>query len=109
MENCLFLDILRPSQHNLADRGFTARDLIARKWAFLTIPSFLKGSSQLTSLQAMETCTGASERISVENAIKCMKDFRFLSDTNHMNKQIVDDMFIAACGLCNLQPPMIVL
>ena len=59
----------------------------------------------------METRTIASVRIHVENAIKHMKDFHFLSDTlpNCTNKQLLDDMVIVACALCNLQPPMIAL
>lgn len=111
METSSILDLLQPGQRILADRGFTARDLIARKRAFLTIPSFLRGTSQLTGQQAMETRTIASVRIRVENAIKRMKDFRLLSDTqpNRINKQILDDMVIVACALCNLQPPLIVL
>ena len=111
VESSSFLDLLQPGQRILADRGFTARDLIAKKRAFLTIPSFLRGTSQLTGQQAMETRTIASVRIRVENAIKRMKDFRLLSDTqpNRINKQILDDMVIVACALCNLQPPLIVL
>ena len=35
------LDILQPGQQMLADKGYTARNLFARKKCFLTIPSFL--------------------------------------------------------------------
>ena len=41
VENCGFLDLLIPGQRIMADRGFTARDLIARKNVFWTITSFL--------------------------------------------------------------------
>ena len=34
VENCGFLDLLIPGQRIMADRGFTARDLIARKNVF---------------------------------------------------------------------------
>ena len=109
VENSGFLDVLRPGQRILADRGFTARDLIAQKSAFLTIPSFLRGASKLTGQQAMETRTVASVRIRVENAIKRLKDFHLLSTIlpNRMNKRILDDIFVIASALCNLQPPLI--
>ena len=109
VENSGFLEVLRPGQRILADRGFTARDLIAWKSAFLTIPSFLRGASKLTGQQAMETRTVASVRIRVENAIKRLKDFHLLSTIlpNRMNKRILDDIFVIASALCNLQPPLI--
>ena len=40
VEHSGFLDKLQPGQHILANRGFTACDLLARKQAFLTIASF---------------------------------------------------------------------
>ena len=109
VENSDFLSLLKPGQRILADRGFTARDLIASKRAFLTIPSFLRGAAKLTGQQAMETRTIAGVRIRVENAIKRLKDFHAVSGTspNRMNKKILDDMVIVACALCNLMPPLI--
>ena len=41
VEHSGFLDKLKPGQRILTDRGFTASDVLARKQAFLTIPSFL--------------------------------------------------------------------
>ena len=104
VENSGFLEVLRPGQRILADRGFTARDLIARKSAFLTIPSFLRGASKLTGQQAMEMCAVASVRIHVENAIKQLKEFRLLSAIlpNHMNKRILDNIFVIASASCKL-------
>ena len=109
VENSDFLSLLKPGQRILADRGFTARDIIASKRAFLTIPSFLCGAAKLTGHQAMETRTIAEVRIRVENAIKRLKDFHAVSGTspNRMNKKILDDMVIVACALCNLRPPLI--
>ena len=109
VENCSILDLVKPGQRVLADRGFTARDLFARKKAFLTMPSFLRGASKLTTQQAIETRTIASVRIRVENAIKRLKDFRILSQTlsNRINKRLVDDIVIVAAALCNLQAPLI--
>jgi len=41
VEHSGLLDVLQPGQRILADKGYTARDLFARKRCFLTIPSFL--------------------------------------------------------------------
>ena len=97
VENSGLLDVLRPRQRILADHGFTARDLIVRNSAFLTIPSFLRGASKLTGQQAMETYTVASVRIHVEDT----KDFCLLSAIllNRMNKRILDN------SLCFVQFP----
>ena len=48
MEHCGFIDKLKPGQRILADRGFTARDLLARKQAFLTVPTFLHSTVKLS-------------------------------------------------------------
>jgi len=111
VESSSFLDLLQPGQRILADRGFTARDLIARKRAFLTIPSFFTGNFTADLSTGHGNPHYCRERIQVENAIKHMKDFRLLSCTlpNCIHKQILDDMVIVACALCNLQPPIIVL
>ena len=108
LENSTFLDGIQPGQRIIADQGFTARDLFAKKQAFLTIPSFLHSSLKLTGKQAMETRAIASIRIQVENAIKRMKDFQILAGTvpNPINKKILDDIVTVACALCNLQPPL---
>ena len=41
VENSGFIDKLKAGQRILADRGFTARDLLARKQPCLTVLSFL--------------------------------------------------------------------
>jgi hypothetical protein len=107
-ENSSFLNLLLPGQRILADHGFTARGLIAKK-AFLTIPSFLRSSSKYTAQQAMETRSIASVRIGVENAIKRLKDFHLFASTvpNRVNKALLEDMVIVASALCKFQPPLI--
>ena len=47
VENSDFLSLPKPGQRILADRGFTARDLIASKRAFLKIPSAYVGQQSL--------------------------------------------------------------
>ena len=109
VEKSGFLDKLVPGQRILADRGFTARDLLAKRRAFLTIPSFLRSQRKLTSQQAMETRKIASVRIKVENAIKLIKDFKVFQhiQPNRSNRKLLDDMVTVACALVNLQKQLI--
>ena len=109
VEHSGFLDKLKPGQRILADRGFTARDLLARKQAFLAIPSFLRSTGKLSGEEAVQMRKIASVRIRVENAIKRLKDYKIFKNTqpNRVNKKILDDMVIIACALCNLQPSLI--
>ena len=86
VEHSELLDVLKPGQRILADKGHTARDLFAQKRCFLTIPSFLS-DGRLTGQQAIQSRLIASVRIKVENAIKRIKDFKIFSETlcNHIN------------------------
>ena len=72
IEQSGILDKLIPGQRILADKGYTARDLFARKKCFLTIPSFLSGG-RFSSKEALESRAIASVRIRVENAIRRLK------------------------------------
>ena len=102
------LDELKPGQRILADKGYNARDLFAQKRCFLTILSFLS-ESQLTAQEGLQSRTIASVRIRVENAIKCLKEYKVLSETlcNRVNKKIVDDIIIIISALCNLKEKLI--
>ena len=53
----------------------------------------------------MQSSTIASVRIRVENAIKKLKEYKVCNETlcNRINKQIVDDMMVIICTLCNLK------
>ena len=108
VEHSGILDLLKPGQRILADKGYTARDLFARRRSFLTIPSFLSGS-RFSAHESLESRAIASVRIRVENAIKRLKDFKIFTDTfsNRTNKALIDDMVIVACTLCNLKNRLI--
>ena len=86
------LDILKPGQRILADKGYTARDLFAQKRCFLTIPSFLSGG-RFSGKEALESRTIVSVRIRVENAIRQLQGFRIFTDSlsSRINKRIIDD------------------
>jgi len=95
------LDEMKLGQRILADKGYNARDLFAQKRCFL---SFLS-EGRFTIQEGLQSRTIASARITVENAIKRLKEYKALSETlsNRVNKKIVDDMVIVASALCNLK------
>ncbi len=105
----VFWRCLKPGQRILADKGYTARDLFAMKQCFLTIPSFLSGNKFSDEREALQSGTIASVRIRVENAIRRLKEFKIFTDrfSNRINEQIVDDMIVTACALCNLKERLI--
>jgi len=108
IEQSGILEVLKPGQRILADKGYTARDLFAMKRCFLTIPSFLSGN-KFSEREALQSRTIASVRIRVENAIRRLKEFKIFTDclSNRINKRIVDDMIVTACALCNLKERLI--
>ena len=91
---------MQPGQRILADKGYTARDLFARKRCFLTIPSFLL-DDRLSGREAVSSRLIASVRIKVENAIKRIKDYKIFTEilSNRTNKKLIDDMMIIVCAL----------
>lgn len=105
IEHSGILDLLKPGQRILADKGYTARDLFARKRCFLTIPSFLSRGR----FSGQESRAIASVRIRVENAIRRLKEYNIFTDTlsNRINKKLIDDMVTVACALCNLKNRLI--
>ncbi len=72
IEQSGILEVLKPGQRILADKGYTARDLFAMKRCFLNIPSCLSGN-KFSEQEALQSRTIASVRIRVENAIRRLK------------------------------------
>ena len=65
----------------MADRGFDIQDDIALLGVRLNIPPFLKGKSQLTEKELVETRWIASIRIHVERAMEHIKIFHIFDRT----------------------------
>jgi len=64
----------------LADKGYNARELFAKKRCFLTIPNFLS-DGRLSTEDAMQSHTISSIRIRIENAIKKLSKYRIFIET----------------------------
>lgn len=103
-----FLDYLLPGDEVMADRGFTiSEDLCARR-VKLNIPSFMKGRSQLSEHEVIDTRRIASNRIHVERAIMRMKSYRILN-AKMSNKSLrrANKTLCTVAGLCNLRDQLI--
>ena len=60
------LSLLEPGDSVMADTGFTIEDLLKNKCCNLNIPPFLKGKSQFSTDQVLETQEIAELRIQVK-------------------------------------------
>lgn len=85
-EHSGFLDLVSPGDEIMADRGFTIRDLLTERMAFLTIPPFTKrckwGKGKYLGVNALQkTRKIANHRIHVERAIQRLKTFKLCSHT----------------------------
>jgi len=107
-KSCGFLNYLLPGDEVMADRGFTiAEDLCARQ-VKLNIPSFMKGRSQLTQQETIESRRIASVRIHVERAIARVKSYRILNTSLHIKSlKKLDKELRVVSGLCNLHDSLI--
>lgn len=111
--NSGFLDYIEPGIEIMADRGFTIRDLLTSKGAYLTIPPFTRKCNwgkgkRLNSSEIKRTKKIANLRVHVERAIQRMKCFKFLSEMIPWSmKSVVNPMIKVVSFLCNLQKPLV--
>ncbi|XP_062577471.1 uncharacterized protein LOC134239316 [Saccostrea cucullata] len=112
-KECGFLDIVRPGDEIMADRGFVIRDLLLKKRAKLIIPPFTRKCAwgkgkHLSASDIIKTKNIAHFRIHVERAIGRLKTFQILSNTMPLNLKHVANQILTVCAfLCNLQKPLV--
>ena len=108
-----FLDLVSQGDEIMADRGFTIRDLLTERRAYLTIPPFTRkctwGKGKFLSvINIRKTRKIANLRIHVERAIQRLKTFKLVSQTIPWNmKSLVHPMVTVAAFFCNLQRPLV--
>ena len=113
-ENSGFLDVIRPGDEIMADRGFTIRDLLTERRATLVIPPFTKKCSwgkgkRLTAADVRKTKNIAKQRIHVERSIRRLKNFRMLSQIMDLKyKPLANQMVKVGGFICNLDKPLVV-
>ena len=77
-KSCGFLNYLLPGDEVMADRGFTISEELCARQVKLNIPAFMKGRTQLSAQETIESRRIASVRIHVERAINRLKCYRLL-------------------------------
>lgn len=111
VENCKFLEELKPGSWVLADRGFKHIEQVLnqRKCHLLRPPSIVQGA-KLTKEEAHKTKQIASLRIHIERVIRRIREFSMLKPHSVLNSKLIrmlDDCVIIACALINLQDSII--
>ena len=102
-----FLNCLQPNDQVMADRGFKIADLMNFYQCSLAIPPSKHTNLQMTKHDVHSTSKIANVRIYVEQAIKRMKDYRFLSTEVPILLLPHIDYIVTVCAaLTNLKPPL---
>lgn len=111
VESSGFLDVLPPNCTVLADRGFKHIDTILNKKNIkLLRPPSVSKDTKMSKQEAIKSKVIASLRIHVERVIRRVRLFKFLKPHSVINNKLIqhtDEVIIVACGLINLQNPII--
>ena len=108
VNDCGFLDYIRPGDEIMADRGFTIEEELFQKRAKLNIPAFTKGQKQLMDNDVTDTRRIANVRIHVERAIRRLKVFKILGGTVPVaSLRNFDKILVVCSALVNLRPDLI--
>ncbi|XP_062597541.1 uncharacterized protein LOC134258963 [Saccostrea cucullata] len=102
-EHSGFLDLVKPGDEVMADRGFLIRDLLLERRATLNIPPFTKKCSwgkgkHLTAHDILKTKKIAKLRIHVERAIGRLKNYKILSHTIPLKIKPLCNQILRVCA-----------
>lgn len=112
-EHSGYLENISPGDEVMADRGFTIRDLLTEKRAYLTIPPFTRKcfwgkGKRLNANEIKRTREIANSRIHVERAIQRLKQFKIISNIVHWSlKPLMNPILKVSAFLCNLMKPLV--
>ena len=100
------LELIESGDAIMADKGFTIRDLLSAKGAYLNIPPF-NWNGRFTSEEVMCTHEIASLRIHVERAIRRVKEYQLFSSPIQLSTTgTVNQLWAVACLLTNFYGPL---
>eukprot|EP00112_Aurelia_sp_Birch-Aquarium-sp1_P011603 Seg2438.2 transcript_id=Seg2438.2/GoldUCD/mRNA.D3Y31 product="hypothetical protein" protein_id=Seg2438.2/GoldUCD/D3Y31 len=99
VQDCDFLDRLRPGDQLMADKGFKIADILAFHQCSLVIPPSAPTGQQMTSENVRKTSRIANARIYVENAIGRVKNFRILKNELPILLLPIADDIIKVCSI----------
>ena len=110
--NCGFLDKLKPGMYIMADRGFKKIEhLLVEKGCVLVRPPSVSSDTKLSKHQVLLSRRISGLRIHVERAIRRVREFKFLAPHSCLDYKVIrrtNEAIKIACGLVNLQGPLIV-
>ena len=107
IENCGFLEEVKPGEKVMADRGFQIQDLVTLRQADVIVPPGRRGAPQMPQRDVVNTKTVANRRIRVEQVIRRIKCFNILKQEIPITLlHILDDIVIVCSALCNLLSPI---
>lgn len=111
VEQSGYLEVIPAYSTILADRGFKHLEshLLTKSVKVLRPPSVLK-DTKMTKTEVLDTKILASLRIHIERVIRRVRLFKMLKPHAVVNNKLInvlDDAVIVACGLINLQSPVI--
>ncbi|XP_063368828.1 uncharacterized protein LOC134657203 isoform X2 [Cydia amplana] len=106
-----FVDVLPLNAVIMADRGFKEiESLLSTKNGKLLRPPSVFANQKMLKKDVIKTKVIASLRVHVERVIRRIREFHMLkphSVVNNKHIKYLDDLVIIACGLSNLQNPII--
>lgn len=106
-----FLDQLSKGTRVMADRGFKKIEpLLAANECSLTRPPSVSKGVKRSKAQTITARKISGLRIHVERAIRRVREFHFLSPHACLDNKMIwyaDEAIKIACGLVNLQDPLI--
>jgi len=105
MRECRILEIFKPGDLILADKGFLVHDMLP-PGVTLNIPPF-KNTAQFTVAQVRSTTSIARARIHVERANARIKEYSILDCIPASMFSYATQVFQTCCALTNLQNPLI--
>ena len=101
------LEMLESGDSVMADRGFNIQEDLALLGVALNIPPFLKGKTQLTEKELIETRRIASIRIHVERAMERIKNFHIFDRTLPSSMSTIANQIFYICAVfSNFHPPL---
>ena len=104
-QDCGLIDLLKPGDVVMADKGFDIQHLLAPKKA---IPPFMGGKEQLTLEEEAETRHMASVRIHMERVIERIKNYHILQGVIPVSIHVqLDQIWFICCMFTNFLCPLV--
>ena len=107
-EDCNVVRRFTPGFIAMFDKGFTVQDLFLSRQVKAVIPPFVRSKRQFTPSEVYQCKRIARARIHIERVMGRLKEFRLLDHTLPLTLvPLVDDIWIIAAAIVNLQPPLV--